>query len=127
MIEKLFPQPGAGLAIDRQSQDQGTIRDIRHTVRNGNLREAGEKFEAYFLAYLLKVMRATVPKSGLTENHLGEVFQSFYDEEIGKRAAQSGGIGMSGLILSVLADSAPPPSVPAGQPVRERPGAEREP
>ena len=59
--------------------------------------EAGRQFEAYFISYLLKVMRETVPQ-GAIENKHGDYFYSFYDQEIGVRAAESGGIGIAKMI-----------------------------
>lgn len=59
--------------------------------------QAGRQFEAYFISYLLKVMRETVPEGALANKH-GAYFYSFYDEEIGKRAAESGGIGISKMV-----------------------------
>ena len=58
---------------------------------------AGQQFEAYFISYLLKVMRETVPE-GTIANKQGSYFYSFYDEEIGKRAAESGGIGIAKMV-----------------------------
>ena len=59
--------------------------------------QAGRKFEAYFISYLLKVMRETVPE-GTIANKQGSYFYSFYDEEIGMRAAESGGIGIAKMV-----------------------------
>lgn len=59
--------------------------------------EAGRQFESYFISYLLKVMRDTVPQ-GAIANKQGEYFYSFYDEEIGRRAAETGGIGISQMV-----------------------------
>ncbi len=59
--------------------------------------QAGRQFEAYFVSYLLKVMRETVPEGSIT-NKQGAYFYSFYDEEIGKRAAESGGIGIAKMV-----------------------------
>ncbi|MDI3463098.1 MAG: hypothetical protein OJF50_001919 [Nitrospira sp.] len=59
--------------------------------------QAGRQFEAYFISYLLKVMRDTVPEGALANKH-GAYFYSFYDEEIGKRAAESGGIGIARMV-----------------------------
>ncbi|OQW35790.1 MAG: hypothetical protein A4E19_16200 [Nitrospira sp. SG-bin1] len=59
--------------------------------------QAGRQFEAYFISYLLKVMRETVPE-GTLANKQGAYFYSFYDEEIGKRAAESGGIGITKMV-----------------------------
>ena len=59
--------------------------------------QAGRQFEAYFISHLLKVMRETVPE-GTIANKQGAYFYSFYDEEIGKRAAESGGIGIAKMV-----------------------------
>lgn len=61
------------------------------------LLEAGRKFEAYFISYLLKVMRETVPE-GVLANKQGAYFYSFYDEEIGMRAADAGGLGIAKMV-----------------------------
>jgi len=72
-----------------QSQDPAQARQ--------QLVQAGRQFEAYFVSYLLKVMRETVPEGAIT-NKEGAYFYSFYDEEIGKRAAESGGIGIAKMV-----------------------------
>jgi len=77
--------------------------EVEQLARRGDLRKASQEFESYFLSHMLKVMRETVPKGVLTENKMGEMFYSFYDQEIGKRAAQSGGIGLSEYVLAAVA------------------------
>src|SRR5690349_17066216 len=67
------------------------------TEARRQLIEAGRRFEAYFVSYLLKVMRETVPE-GAIANKSGAYFHSFYDQEIGQRAAESGGIGITAMI-----------------------------
>ena len=82
--------PGKGTAArPTTSQDSAVAR--------GQLIEAGRQFEAYFISYLLKVMRETVPK-GAIANTQGAYFHSFYDQEIGRRAAESGGIGITRMV-----------------------------
>lgn len=82
--------------------------------------EAGRQFEAYFISYLLKVMRDTVPQ-GAIANKPGAYFHSFYDQEIGQRAADSGGIGITEMIQDYakhhLAGLPSPPQVP---PIKDR-------
>lgn len=93
-----------------------TADQVEQLARRGELLQASQKFEAYFVSYMLKVMRETVPQGELTANKMGEMFYSFYDEEIGKRAAQSGGIGLSDYILATVArneDLARSPSHPS--------------
>ena len=79
------------------------VAKIEQLARRGELLRASEEFESYFLSYLMKVMRDSVPKGELTGNKMGEMFQSFYDQEIGKRAAEGGGIGLSTYILEAVA------------------------
>ena len=76
---------------------------VQPLARRGDLLKASQEFESYFVAYMLKVMRETVPQGELTANKMGEMFYSFYDEEIGKRAAQAGGIGLSDYVLAAVA------------------------
>lgn len=69
---------------------------------NGNdrasLHRAASEFEGYFVAYLMKVMRETVP-TGLFENKHGQQFYYFYDQEIGRLAAERGGLGFGAQLL----------------------------
>ena len=66
-------------------------------VARKQLIEAGRQFEAYFISYLMKVMRETVPQGAIL-NTQGAYFHSFYDQEIGQRAAESGGIGITRMV-----------------------------
>jgi flagellar protein FlgJ len=68
-----------------------------HIGAPSQLREAAQEFETYFLSYLFKTMRETVP-SGLFENKAGQMFYSFYDQELARRAAEAGGIGLAAMI-----------------------------
>lgn len=79
------------------------VDQVEQLARRGDLRKASQEFESYFLSHMLKVMRETVPKGALTENKMGDMFYSFYDQEIGRRAAQSGGIGLSEYVLAAVA------------------------
>jgi flagellar protein FlgJ len=82
---------------------------VRAQGRQGqvaDLKEAAHEFEAYFISNLLKVMRETVPKGAL-ENKGGAYFYSFYDQEIGRLAAEAGGIGLAKMIHEYIEKSAP--------------------
>jgi Rod binding domain-containing protein len=65
------------------------------------VQKAAKEFEGYFIAYLLKEMRNTV-HPGLVKNKEGQQFYSFYDQEIGRLAAQNGGIGLSRMLEQSL-------------------------
>ncbi len=62
-----------------------------------DLQKAARAFESYFVSYMLKAMRETVPE-GLLPNKAGEHFRSFYDQELGRLSAQAGGLGIAKLI-----------------------------
>lgn len=85
-----------------QSMATGKVDQVGQAARRGELLRASQEFESYFMSYLMKVMRETVPRESLTENRMGEMFYTFYDEEIGKRAAQAGGIGLSAYVLDTV-------------------------
>lgn len=82
--------------------------------------EAGRQFEAYFVSYLLKVMRETVPQ-GAIDNKSGAYFHSFYDQEIGVRAAEAGGIGITAMIQDYARHNlAGPPNTAQVSTVKDR-------
>lgn len=84
-----------------------------HAASRRQLAEAGQQFEAYFISYLLKVMRETVPDGALTSKY-GAYFHSFYDQEIGQRAAEAGGIGITRMVREHAEKYfAPPPADPS--------------
>jgi flagellar protein FlgJ len=93
--------------LDQSRQKRTTPVDTVEARRQ--LIEAGKQFESYFVSYLLKVMRETVPQ-GAFENKHGAYFHSFYDQEIGIRAAESGGIGIANMIREYAERDSPLPS-----------------
>ncbi len=84
------------------AQVQERIESLNRAVKQGDIKKASQEFEAYFLSYMLKMMRETVPKSALTQNRMGEVFHSFYDEAIAKQSVEVGGIGLAKYIEARL-------------------------
>lgn len=73
-------------AAEGQAKDQAQVK------------QAAKELEAYFVSYLMKVMREAVPKGGLLPNKMGEEFYYFYDMEIGRLAAEGGGLGFSRMV-----------------------------
>ena len=64
-----------------------------------NIKKAAKEFEAYFVSYLLKVMRESVPKSGLLSGGMSEnIYTSMMDEKIAEGIALQGGFGLSKLL-----------------------------
>lgn len=109
-ITRTGPEKSRGLTVSPLYMDSGAlgspslltsphnsspIQDVMKERQK--LVEAGKQFESYFVSYLLKVMRETVPE-GAIANKQGTYFYSFYDEEIGRRAAESGGLGITQMV-----------------------------
>ena len=97
--------PGLTGVVENSSNGafvQEKIQHLKKTLQEGDVKQASQDFEAYFISYMLKAMRETVPKGILTQNRMGETFQSFYDEAIGKQAAKVGGIGLAQFIEARL-------------------------
>ena len=85
-------------------------------------KDAVQEFESYFISNLLKIMRETVPKGAL-ENKAGAYFYSFYDQEIGRLAAESGGLGLARMIQEYTEKNSPlPSSLQAHKPIEEPTG-----
>jgi flagellar protein FlgJ len=66
-----------------------------------DLHKAAQEFESYFISYLMKTMRQTVPH-GLLDRKAEEVWYSFYDQEIARLATDAGGIGIARFIDTYL-------------------------
>ena len=77
---------------------------LSHSVENSpQLKEACAELESLFIFYLLKEMRATIPKTGLISGgRAEEIYTSMLDSEISKEMASQRGIGISSLILDRL-------------------------
>ena len=73
------------------------------------LRKAAKQYESFFISYLLKVMRETVHETGMTGKD-AQYFYSFYDQEIGNRGAEAGGIGISRMVEAYIEKNVTPSS-----------------
>ena len=74
---------------------------VSHTGESSpQLKKACSEFEAVFISYVLKEMRATIPKTGLISGGKAEeIFTSMLDSQIAKEMASQRGIGLSSYIL----------------------------
>lgn len=70
---------------------------------DAQLKEACFELESLFINYLLKEMRATIPKSGfISGGKAEEIYTSMLDSQLAKEMAFSGGIGLSSLLCDQL-------------------------
>jgi Rod binding domain-containing protein len=98
--------PMAGIPDSKAQGAENAVRALSNPAQGksdpAEVQKAAKEFEGYFIAYLLKEMRNTV-HPGLVKNKDGQQFYSFYDQEIGRLAAQNGGIGLSRMLEQSLA------------------------
>jgi flagellar protein FlgJ len=67
------------------------------------LEKACSELESLFIYYLLKEMRATVPKSGFISGGRAEdIYTSMLDSQLAKDLSSKGGIGLSFLVRNQL-------------------------
>jgi flagellar protein FlgJ len=67
------------------------------------LKKACSELESLFIYYLLKEMRATVPKSGFISGGKAEdIYTSMLDSQLAKDLSSKGGIGLSSMLLNQL-------------------------
>lgn len=96
-----------------QSTDlEKKIEDLSHrgeskkltTDDSAQVKKACSDMESLFIFYLLKEMRATVPKTGYMDGGKGEeVYTSMLDSQLAKEMAVERGIGLSQLLYENLA------------------------
>ena len=77
---------------------------LSQPVQNApQLKEACAELESLFISFLLKEMRATIPKTGLISGgRAEEIYTSMLDNQISKEMASQRGIGLSALFLDRL-------------------------
>lgn len=94
--------------------DLNSLKAKGNQVDKQELIKAAKQYEAFFVSYLMKVMRETVHESEMT-GKMGSYFYSFYDQEIGNRASESGGIGITQMVQDYIDKNYPSPAkVPDG-------------
>lgn len=121
--------PMAGIPNSKAQEAENAARALSGQAQgvpdHAEVKKAAKEFEGYFIAYLLQEMRNTV-HPGLVKNKEGQQFYSFYDQEIGRLAAQNGGIGLSRMLEQSLIQG-PPPSdeTPTSEPIQVSPPLSR--
>jgi flagellar protein FlgJ len=89
------------------------IESVKKTVTNEKripsdrndpqLRKACAELESLFIAYLLKEMRTTIPKSDfINGGRAEEIYTSMLDSEMARDLSAKGGIGLSSILLDQL-------------------------
>jgi len=68
-----------------------------------DLEQACGELESLFISYLLKEMRAAIPKSGLvTGGTAEEIYTSMLDSQLARELAFKGGLGLADMLVNQL-------------------------
>ena len=69
------------------------------SLDEGKLKKACEDFESIFISKMLKVMRQSIPKTGLLDGgSQQDMYLSLFDEELSKTMARKGGMGLGKIL-----------------------------
>ena len=89
--------------INQSSTKVKTMTDEEVSQRNKEIKEASVQLEALLLKMMYNEMWKTVPKDTLFgESNAMDIYRDMYNEEITKRAAEGGGIGLADYIYKQL-------------------------
>ena len=90
--------------LDNSSMKIKTMTDEEVIQRNKEIKDASVQLEAIFLKLMYNEMWKTVPKSNLfSENsNAMDIYRDMYNEELTKKAAEGGGIGLADFIYKQL-------------------------
>ena len=95
------PSAKVGGALGRASAAQGPGRDAGEERQA--LEAAAKEFESLLVNEMLKAMRKTVPKDGLTEQGFGEkIFTEMHDERLAQSMSKMGGLGLHRMLVDQL-------------------------
>ena len=74
-----------------------------HGKTASEIKKACAELESVFINYLLKEMRATIPKSGSNLNGFsGDMYTSMLDMQLSEHIAEGGGIGLASVLSEQL-------------------------
>jgi Rod binding domain-containing protein len=100
------PDLAGGMArnADAQQRMDALRRSLNHGAPNDKkekLREACEGFEAIFIQKMWEQMEATVPE-GFMHSKDEKIWRGMYNQELSKKMAQAGGIGLADMMIAQL-------------------------
>lgn len=94
--------------LDQSSTQIKTMTAEEVAQRNKEIKEASVQLEAILLKMLYNEMWKTVPKNELFgDDNAMEIYRDMYNEEITKKAAEAGGIGLADFIYKQLTNTNP--------------------
>jgi len=94
--QALFSLSGARLGGMKRAGEAGGSKT------DAELKALASEFEAVFVQYLQKSMRATVPKSGLFSSFSLDMYESMFDQQLASEVSLKKGLGLADVIYKDL-------------------------
>ena len=89
--------------LDRSSKKIKTMTDAEVAQRNKDIKEASVQLEGLLLKMMYTEMWKTVPKDELFgDSNAMDIYRDMYNEELTKKVAEGGGIGLADFIYKQL-------------------------
>lgn len=86
--------------LDGMSPNPGLSNELQNNAGFEKFKKACSEFESIFITQLLKSRGENIAgKGGLLNNNEGRIIKSMFDENLGKSIAESGGIGLSDILV----------------------------
>ena len=106
MSDLIFPLRVPLQSVNKIDRVQNSLESGKASFScksNAQIKEACFELESLFINYLLKEMRATIPKSGfISGGKAEEIYTSMLDSQLAKEMASRGGIGLSSFLCDQL-------------------------
>lgn len=91
------------IALDRMVEPEIDHRAAEKKEKEKRLQKACADFESLFIYYMLKKMRATVPKSGLMNEMQGkDTYETITDQKVSENLADKGGVGLQKMLFNQI-------------------------
>ena len=104
-VPPLAPQAGASELARQEVQTRLAGvggKNLTEAQKDKKLREACQGFESIFIQKMWQEMRNTLPKSNLLQGREEQFWQGMYDQELAKKMAGAGGVGLADMMYAQL-------------------------
>jgi len=92
------------IPVDKAQPSSGPHKaDGLDAAKKAKLGKAVQEFESVFVGYLLKTMRATVPKSEVSGDGFGgDIMEGMFDMEMAKHISRNSGLGIAEMLYKQM-------------------------
>lgn len=87
------------IELIRQAEQQKHLMNTTKAVNKKDAKAAASEFEKFFLSFMMKAMKKTVPKSELINTGIADdIYFDMFLDEVAEQSVKSGGLGLAKII-----------------------------